>query len=54
MALNKGNNKITELRKEGNRVLIWGRATMGEKRLCGLAMFHILRDFNVNLLGIRY
>ena len=22
MALNKGNNKITELRKEGNRVLV--------------------------------
>ena len=30
------------------RLKIWGRATMGEKRLCGLAMFHILRDFNVS------
>jgi hypothetical protein len=27
---------------------MWGRATMGEKRLCGLAMLHILRDFNVS------
>jgi hypothetical protein len=30
------------------RLKIWGRATMDEKRLCGLAMLHILRDFNVS------
>ena len=30
------------------RLKMWGRTTMGEKRLCGLAMLHILRDFNVS------
>ena len=27
------------------RLKTWERATMGEERLCGLAMLHILRDF---------